>query len=50
MGGRYRIEQSSGLESWTTLGSFTNRYGIWQMIDATATNDATRFYRVMEEP
>jgi len=41
---------SSGLESWTTLESFTNTYGIWQMIDTAATNDVTRFYRAVEEP
>jgi len=49
-GGRYRIEQSGGLENWSTLGSFTNTYGIWQMIDAAATNEATRFYRALEDP
>lgn len=49
MGGRYRIEQSGGLENWSALGSFTNTYGIWQMMDTTATNDTTRFYRAVEE-
>lgn len=48
-GGRYRIEQSSGLENWSTLQSLTNTFGIWQMIDTTATNDVTRFYRAVEE-
>jgi hypothetical protein len=50
MGGRYRIEQSSGLMNWNTLESFTNTYGIWQIMDTTATNEATRFYRAVEEP
>jgi len=50
LGGRYRIEQSSGLENWSTLGSFTNASGVWQMIDTAATNNATRFYRAVEEP
>jgi hypothetical protein len=49
-GGHYRIEQSSALENWSTLVSFTNTYGIWQMIDTTALNNATRFYRAVEEP
>ena len=48
MGGRYRIEQSSGLMDWSALGSFTNQYGIWQGIDA-APNDTRRFYRALEE-
>src|SRR5207248_2314252 len=38
IGGRYRIEQSSGLTNWSLLGSFTNTYGILQVIDP-ATND-----------
>lgn len=50
MGGRYRVEQSSGLMNWTTMESFTNTYGAWQMIDTTATNDATRFYRAVDVP
>jgi hypothetical protein len=48
-GEHYRIEQSSALENWGTLVSFTNTYGIWQMIDTAATNDTTRFYRALEE-
>jgi hypothetical protein len=48
--GHYRIEQSSGLTDWNTLANFTNTYGIWQMMDTTATNDTTRFYRAVEEP
>ncbi len=47
-GARYAIEQSSGLANWSALGSFTNTYGILQVIDA-ATNDTRRFYRVLEE-
>ena len=49
-GGRYEIEQSSGLLNWSPLVSLTNTYGIWQMTDTAATNQATRFYRALEVP
>lgn len=49
-GGRYEIEQSSGLLNWSPLVSLTNTYGIWQMTDTDATNQTTRFYRAVNVP
>lgn len=50
MGVRYRVEQSVGLDNWSSMLSFTNTHGIWQMTDTEMTNATTRFYRAAEEP
>jgi hypothetical protein len=45
----YRIEYTSDLQIWKTLANLTNKYGISQATDSTATNRAMRFYRALQE-
>ena len=52
VGGRYRVEYSETMVGgdWTTLTSLILTDSPFLYFDATATNAARRFYRVVGEP
>jgi len=49
IGGRYQIEQSSGLTDWNPVGTFTNSFGVLRVTDLT-TNEVQRIYRALATP
>jgi hypothetical protein len=50
VGGRYEVDGSSNLNSWSALGFVTNSYGTSQFTDSSLTNKSRQFYRAVLVP
>jgi uncharacterized delta-60 repeat protein len=49
-GQNYGIEASGNLTLWTPLATNSSPIGLWEFVDATATNVTQRFYRTVTVP